>query len=272
MPRFLTESYQTRRGDVSLKYSICITHFNDVLTVETSLNDVLKQIPVDCEIVVVDQKSTDGSMRILERYRNAGLIKLYSQPVRNIGLGRQLAFEKSTGEYVIAGFGMDDSFNPVLPELLQLYHEKCEGLLLRCPGADIAPRQLIKEIGGWRDLHYYEDLDLWCRALIANKYAWTIYPLRRGAYSHPERKSFYNRIGYWIMRNRESMRIGKFDRNRLRNLNALPIIALSWIESTLMASYKGDRGYLSETEALKYFVDFGFGATEEEYPNPAPKC
>jgi len=214
--------------------------------------------------------STDGSREILERYHKAGLIRLYSQRVRNIGLGRQCAFEHSTGDYVIAGFDMDDSFNPVLPQLLQSYHEKCEGLLLRC-GSTIAPRKIIESIGGWRDLRYYEDLDLWCRAIGAHKYRWTYYPLGRRAYSHPERRSFYNRMGYWIMRNRESMRIGKFDRSRLRNLNALPIFAVSWIESALMTNYRNDRGYLPEIAALKYFVDFGFRAAQEENSNPAPK-
>jgi hypothetical protein len=43
----------------------------------------------------------------------------------------------------------------------------------------VAPRRLLAEIGGWRDLNWGEDWDLWARAGGLGKYAFVPYPLEK---------------------------------------------------------------------------------------------
>jgi len=99
--------------------------------VRGSLDSVLNQLDDRFEVIVVDQNSTDGSRRILERYAQKGAISLYHQKVRNRGLGRQLAFEKSSGDYIIANIDMDDVCAPTLGSYLKMYHELAEGKVLK---------------------------------------------------------------------------------------------------------------------------------------------
>src|ERR1700733_1394153 len=142
-------------------YSICITHFNNAPTVRNSLESILSQLNDEFEVIVVDNKSTDGSYEILKEFADAGKIKLI-QAKSSRGKGREIAFENSKGEYIVANLDMDDIFKPRLRELLARYHEVTEGKLLwaysRMKGKGfwggesftIVPRGLLQEIGGWR--------------------------------------------------------------------------------------------------------------------------
>jgi len=170
-----------------MKYSICITHYNNRATIEASLDSILKQIPEDCELVVVDQMSTDGSREILERYNKAGKIRLYHQGVRNRGLGRQLAFEHSNGDYIISSVDMDDVMKPLLRDAISLYHQSFEGSFMLMTGFSIAPRRLIEEIGGWRDLHCHQDWDVWMRAASVSRFVFLPFDIDEFRRSHASR-------------------------------------------------------------------------------------
>jgi len=194
--------------------SICITHFNQVLTVEKSLRSVLDQIDEEFEVVVVDQTSTDGSSDILERFARDGVIHLYHQTVRNRGLGRQLAFEMSKGELIVAQIDMDDVYRPVLRDLLATYEANQPGRVLRVVNdqkrgaVTIAPRSFLSDIGGWPDLNYVEDRWIWGRAAERGLYLWTRYPLYSKITESREKRDFLDRTVrvYGILRDR--IRIG----------------------------------------------------------------
>ena len=261
-------------------YSICVTHFNDVSTLKDSLESILIQIDRNFEVVVVDQRSTDGSRQILQDYADAGKIRLFDMQKRNRGLGRQLAFEKSLGEYIISNIDMDDIYNPVLPNIVELHKQKCQDSLLRVVSptqtmsVNIAPRRLIERLGGWRDLVYFEDADIFCRAAGIGKYRWTTYPLDRIVNVHQDRKSSLRRAQHLILTKREGMRIGLFEKPQIESLTRLLLWSIAWIESRFQRRYrsstpeagKGQDSRLvlmtlmDQNEPDGTFVDFGFGS------------
>lgn len=168
--------------------------------------------------MIVDSLSTDGSREILDQYAKAGLVKLLGKKCSR-GRGRQAALEYSSGNYIIANLDMDDIFNAKLCELLDFYHLKCEGNLLRATKDDdpdrwaqnvtIAPRKLLFELGGWPDLQLFEDWYLWARAAKERKYSWTVFPLATNETAHPERNSSAGKIRFRYLRYREAMRLGR---------------------------------------------------------------
>jgi len=163
------------------KYSVCVTHYNDAPTVKQSMDSILNQIDESMEVVVVDQRSTDGSRQVLQEYADSEKIRLFDMRVRNRGLGRQLAFENSRGGHIISGMDMDDVAIPGrLPLLLDFYHKKCDGDLLRLQwsGVTVAPAELVRKVGGWRDLQWNENWDLCERAARIGKYVWTIFRVK----------------------------------------------------------------------------------------------
>ena len=79
--------------------------------------------------------------------------------------------------YVISNLDLDDVFLPNLHEFIAFYHAKCEGKValvnedfgVTTQNITMAPRELLKELGGWRNLQWSEDWDFWCRAARAQK-------------------------------------------------------------------------------------------------------
>jgi glycosyltransferase involved in cell wall biosynthesis len=200
-------------------YSICITHFNNAPTIRLSLESILNQIDDRFEVIVVDSMSSDGSYEILKEYASLGKIKLI-QAKSSRGKGREIAFMNSKGKYIIANMDMDDVFKPRLTELLARYHAVAEGNLLwaysKMKGGiwggesfTIAPRALIEELGGWRDLQMFEDLELCSRAARRGRYSRGEFALLEATNSHVTRtKSRIKRMKWRYLRYREILRIG----------------------------------------------------------------
>jgi glycosyltransferase involved in cell wall biosynthesis len=152
------------------RYSICITHFNNRPTVKQSLESLLNQIDERFEVVVVDNFSSDGSWEILQKYASLGTILLFRAKCSR-GRGRQLAFEYSSGDYVISGIDLDVIFKPTLLRVIDHYHEACEGLLMG-GGPVMAPREIIEGLGGWPDVQWGEDKYLWRKAADLGLATW----------------------------------------------------------------------------------------------------
>lgn len=85
------------------KVSICVPVYNVEAYLPRFLDSALCQTFDDYEIILVDNHSTDGSMRILEQYRDAfpDKIFVYQTDIHSgAGKGRNLAFQRSRGEYI----------------------------------------------------------------------------------------------------------------------------------------------------------------------------
>lgn len=145
------------------KYSICITNYNSVDTIRGSMDSIFSLLNGSFEIVVCDSCSIDGSREILQEYARKGKIKLVLQRSSR-GKGRQIAFENSTGKYIISGIDTDDKLKPSFHKFLSIYHRHHEGYMLSAGTIHIIPRQIVEELGGWRDLQWGEDVDFHKRA------------------------------------------------------------------------------------------------------------
>jgi glycosyltransferase involved in cell wall biosynthesis len=199
-----------------IKHSICITHYNNRSTVQDSLDSLLKQLDDTFEVVVVDNMSNDGSEAILEQYKKTGAIRLIEAKCSR-GIGRQIAFLNSVGFYVVSNMDMDEVFRPSLASFLDFYHDRCEGNVLavipreggRGPNVTVAPRSVLSEIGGWRDLQYGEDWDVWSRAASIGKYMWTVFPLVERTSKHEDRRTQAGKFKYRFGKYRDEMRLGR---------------------------------------------------------------
>ncbi|MEM0117511.1 MAG: glycosyltransferase family A protein [Conexivisphaerales archaeon] len=160
-----------------ITYSICIINYNSFPIIEESLQAIFNYIDDRYEIVVVDGNSTDGSREILEKYAEKGLLRLYYQAKRCRGLARQMAFEKSKGDYIISQVDLDDVIGDFRPTI-DFYHEHIEGKILVLRDFLIGPRDVIAQLGGWRNLNWGEDFDLWSRAAKAGKLVYVDKPTR----------------------------------------------------------------------------------------------
>jgi glycosyltransferase involved in cell wall biosynthesis len=255
-----------------LRYSICITHYNNFATVRKSLESVLCQVKDDYEVVVVDSESNDGSLDVLREYAKTGLIKLIIRKCSR-GRGRQIAFENSTGTYVIANVDMDDILFPRLAELLQLYHTKSEGKLLMVTSPDvqgywgsapvtIIPRELVIQLGGWRDLMIAEDDLLERMAAEIGRYAWTTFPILQLVEHHKDRRRALAefRFNYVVYRDyiRAGFRIGVFPRHPLYLVqHPLNYVAYLFARVTTLGKdpYLPPASFSNTDE--RYFIDYG---------------
>jgi glycosyltransferase involved in cell wall biosynthesis len=160
--------------------------YNDRGTARESVESVLELSKYRrTEIVVVDNLSTDGSREVLRQLRDDGKISLIERRCTR-GAGRQIGFESTSGEYILSHMDCDDIFDAEgLDSLLSTYHSIHEGkvMMTQKKGSDeasnitVGPRQLLGSLGGWRDLNWGEDWDLWARAAGAGQYAYLQYPM-----------------------------------------------------------------------------------------------
>jgi len=189
-------------------YSICITNFNTEDSVRQSLESLLNQVDERFEIIIVDNYSDDASLNILRGY-DGKQIKLFVKRCSR-GLGRQIAFENSSGKYMIGQMDMDDVFKPRLNELVQIYHANFEGYMLETSDTIIvAPRQLVNAIGGYKDLNFVEDHELCSRAAQIGRFRFIDFKIKD---CQIKEKKLNRRIRHIIERRysmlRECFRIG----------------------------------------------------------------
>lgn len=165
------------------KISVLTPVYNAANYIEDAINSVLEQSFTDWEMLCVDDESTDNSLSILYEYQKKDKrIKVFSQ--KNTGpLGaRRLAFEHSTGDYIIY-LDADDLFSK---DLLQcLYDREIESdadavapdMLMRFSDKDISWNSerninISEEMNGvqgfmdtfpWNKLHNF---NLWKRSVF----------------------------------------------------------------------------------------------------------
>lgn len=167
-----------------VKYSICMLCSNDGKSLEQSIESLSKLTVSGFEIVVTDNLSKDGSQHKLQDLLKQGFISKVIEQRCTRGRGRQLALESASGDYVLCHMDCDDIFYPGgLEALIRLYHDRHEGVMLmtkKLKGGSsnitISPRELLLRLGGWRDINWMEDWDLWARAAAAGKYVFCPYP------------------------------------------------------------------------------------------------
>ena len=81
------------------KVSILIPLYNSENYIEETIQSCLNQTYENIEIIIVDDGSTDKSLQIAKSFES-GKLKVYSQPNSGACKARNLAFEKSIGDYI----------------------------------------------------------------------------------------------------------------------------------------------------------------------------
>jgi len=82
------------------KLSICIPVYNEEKTVKELLDKVLA-VPVEKEVIIVNDGSTDRTAEILGECANCPEIKVFSKPNGGKGSALREAFTHVTGDYVV---------------------------------------------------------------------------------------------------------------------------------------------------------------------------
>lgn len=87
----------------SVMFSILVPVYNQEPRLDKSLNCILNQTYSDFEVIIVDDKSTDNSLKILSDFsKKDKRIKLYKNFInRGIGYTRNKLLKKATGKYII---------------------------------------------------------------------------------------------------------------------------------------------------------------------------
>ena len=86
----------------SVRLSVVIPAFNEIDTAEALLRRVA-EVPLNLEVIVVDDGSSDGTRDLLERLRDEGLIDVlvFHEENRGKGAALQTGFERATGDVTV---------------------------------------------------------------------------------------------------------------------------------------------------------------------------
>lgn len=84
-----------------VKLSVVITNYNKEQYLAQCLQSVVEQTLKGIEIIVVDDGSTDNSMKVLEQYeKQHNNLKVYRQQNAGVSAARNAGLQKANGEYV----------------------------------------------------------------------------------------------------------------------------------------------------------------------------
>jgi glycosyltransferase involved in cell wall biosynthesis len=91
--------------------SVVLPTYNRASTLERAIRSVLYQTFTDFEVIIVDDRSNDGTQGVLERYAAHDKVRVVTQLERGCALARNLGVSISEGRY-IAFQDSDDEWHP----------------------------------------------------------------------------------------------------------------------------------------------------------------
>ena len=171
--------------------SVILPTFDRADLLPRSISSVLAQTFTDWELIVIDDGSTDNTAEVVAAWqKQSARIRYVRQANQGVGAARNRGVAEARGEY-IACLDSDDEYRPAHLEtrlaLLRRYDlDLIQGgvqvagkqwvvdffdptKLIRISecvigGTLFGKRSVFIELGGFCDLNYGEDLDLWERA------------------------------------------------------------------------------------------------------------
>lgn len=180
------------------QYSICATHYNNEDKIRDSVGVLAEEISGrdDWELVVVDAGSDDGSLEYLrELSAEQENVVVIVEPGVSIGEGRQTAVKHSEGSILIQVMDLDAEYysDGRIFDITEFYEELLddEGPVQFGAGAYFSTRDLMENLGGWRDLAANEETELKRRALRHGKLRLCSLHLFKG---HTDDKGFIERL------------------------------------------------------------------------------
>ncbi|MFA5644522.1 MAG: glycosyltransferase family 2 protein [Patescibacteria group bacterium] len=195
-----------------MKLTVIITSYNNEKYLEECLESVLNQTYQPFEIIIIDDKSTDNSLPIIEKYKNnyKNIKAIYNEKNLGVTITRHLAIKEAQGDHITTLDGDDFYINNrkieneinILKEnqnaipfskivLVDLNGKRIErekeleikdGYILnqiisrKCmiPRDFILSKEEYFNIGGYdKDIKIYEDWDLKIRLATKNEYIYS---------------------------------------------------------------------------------------------------
>ena len=160
------------------KLSICTTNYNCAHALKQHLDSIYSQLDEnEFEYIVVDSKSTDQSMDVMRNYASshANMTVFQKRCVR--GIGRQMAFRRSRGDYILQ-VDTDTLYFPIWKHFIDKCLEAYPDVAVQAIFSGVYPRAIMEDVGGWRNFQWGDDLDLWMRVWKTGKMRW--YPVAVG--------------------------------------------------------------------------------------------
>ncbi len=170
-----------------------MTNYENADTLEESIKSIVSQFGLEDEIIVVDNLSSKEARSILEQLHSKFNIRVIPKKSSR-GMGKQIALEAATGDYVVDQLDTDDVYKPIFSQILQFYHEKYEGKLMLMHGFMVSLRKLLLELGGWPDIQCSEDRALWCKAARVNKLVYVDFKVRSKIKGNVENRPLMKKI------------------------------------------------------------------------------
>lgn len=113
--------------------SVIMPCYNEAKTITQSIQSVYNQTFSDFELIVVDDGSSDDSLRVLTQQKKLyHSLRIVSQPNRGAGPARNRGLKEAKGE-MIAFLDADDSWHPeCLEKLYRKLSQESEAVLVYC--------------------------------------------------------------------------------------------------------------------------------------------
>jgi glycosyltransferase involved in cell wall biosynthesis len=83
--------------------SVCLASYNGELYIREQLNSILSQLDVDDEIIISDDSSNDGTIKVIQSYDDPRIILLESMPeTKKLGVVKNFerAIRHASGDYI----------------------------------------------------------------------------------------------------------------------------------------------------------------------------
>ena len=111
------------------KLSVIIPMYNATKYIDAAINSVLSQKKISIEIIVIDDGSTDSSLKKLKKYNDQ--IKVYSKKNGGAASARNFGLQKANGKYVMF-LDSDDyiSNNNICFECINIMESQCLDIIL----------------------------------------------------------------------------------------------------------------------------------------------
>lgn len=195
-----------------MKWSFLTTNYNKGDTIDTAVTSMLRSLPEDGELIVIDGGSTDESLERLERITSEHpRVKFFVEP-SNLGEGREIAVQKSVGDILVQHLDTDrryDDFTEYLERYESLRGTHDNLFFMTLDSIYISSRDVHETIGGWPPLGRVEERVYVDRALQTDDVVPRLYPARHSE-ELPTRdvSSLRSRIRKWLRSTRDNLRCG----------------------------------------------------------------
>ena len=130
-----------------------------------SINAIAEELGREFEIVVSHKHAPDAFQPVLRELRKTcqSLVLLESN-LESFGQGKRISFNYSTGKFIVpfnTGIVYPIAYSDVLHDFLKMKFKR-----LYYSELSLVSREIIVEVGGWRNLSNGEDIDLFSRVSI----------------------------------------------------------------------------------------------------------